>query len=190
MLLLFAAVAVLISALEAGAGPEIVTWPMLLAGLGIGALASQLGAVTVGAVPDEQSGEVGGVQNTVTNLGASIGTAMVGAVLIAALTSSFLTGIEGNPDIPAEAVSDAEVRLAAGMPFLSDDDLEAALADAGVPDDVAAAAVEENSDARLAGLRAALAVVAAMALLGVWFARRLPEQQAVSTPVAEPSMAD
>ena len=68
-----------VAALEAGAGPEIVTWPMLLAGLGIGALASQLGAVTVSAVSDEQSGEVGGLQNTATNLGISIGTALAGA---------------------------------------------------------------------------------------------------------------
>ncbi len=60
---------------------------MLLAGLGIGALASQLGSVTVSSVSDEQSGEVGGLQNTVTNLGASIGTALAGAVLIAALSS-------------------------------------------------------------------------------------------------------
>ena len=50
----------MLAALDAGAGPEIVTWPMLLAGLGIGALASQLGSVTVSSVPDEQSGEVGG----------------------------------------------------------------------------------------------------------------------------------
>jgi hypothetical protein len=33
-------------------------------------LASQLGAFTVSAMPDEQSGEVGGFQNTVTDLGA------------------------------------------------------------------------------------------------------------------------
>ena len=66
----------MVAALDAGAGAEIVTWPMLLAGLGIGALASQLGSVTVSSVPDEQSGEVGGLQNTVTNLGASIGTAL------------------------------------------------------------------------------------------------------------------
>ena len=54
-------------------GARIVTVPLLLAGLGIGALASQLGAVTVSAVPDELSPEVGGLQNTATNLGASIG---------------------------------------------------------------------------------------------------------------------
>ena len=64
VLALFAGIVVMIAALDAGAGPEIVTWPMLLAGLGIGALASQLGSVTVSSVPDEQSSEVGGLQNT------------------------------------------------------------------------------------------------------------------------------
>ena len=49
------------------AGAEIVTVPLLLAGLGIGALASQLGAVTVSTVPDEQSPDVGSLQNTATN---------------------------------------------------------------------------------------------------------------------------
>jgi hypothetical protein len=67
--------------------------------LGIGALASQLGSATVSAVPGEQSGEVGGVQNTMTNLGASIGTALAGAVLISALTASFLTGVQNNPAV-------------------------------------------------------------------------------------------
>ena len=73
---------------------------MLLAGLGVGALASQLGSVTVSSVPDEQSGEVGGVQNTVTNLGASIGTALAGAVLISALTARFSAGSSTTPPYP------------------------------------------------------------------------------------------
>src|SRR5262249_10221403 len=76
---LFAGIVIMVALLDISAGPEIVTWPMLLAGFGVGALASQLGSVTVSAVPDEQSGEVGGIQNTVTNLGASIGTALAGA---------------------------------------------------------------------------------------------------------------
>ena len=102
---LLAGIVSLILALEAGAGAEIVTVPMLLAGLGVGALSSQLGAVTVSAVPDEQSGEVGGLQNTATNLGASLGTALVGSVLITALSASFFAGIESNPDVPAETVT-------------------------------------------------------------------------------------
>ncbi len=117
----------MVGALDAGAGPEIVTWPMLLAGFGVGALASQLGSVTVSSVPDEQSGEVGGLQNTVTNLGASIGTALAGAVLIATLSTSVMTGIQNNPAVPAELKSKAKVELAAGVPFVSDADLKTAL---------------------------------------------------------------
>ena len=98
---MFAGIVALLGALDAGAGPGVVTGPLLLVGFGIGALASQLGAVTVSSVPDEPSGDVGGVQNTVTNLGASIGTALAGAVLISVLTTSFLDRHPDNPAVPA-----------------------------------------------------------------------------------------
>ena len=110
----------LFASIDVHAGAEIVTIPLLLAGLGIGALASQLGAVTVSAVPDAQSPEVGGLQNTATNLGASIGTALAGSLLIAALTASFLHGIEQNPAVPPQVSIQAATKLAGGIPFLSE----------------------------------------------------------------------
>ena len=176
-LALFAGIAVMVALLDIDAGPEIVTWPMLLAGLGIGALASQLGAVTVSSVPDERSGEIGGLQNTVTNLGASIGTALAGAVLISALTSSFFTNLADNPDVPDRVVSQAEVSLTSGVPFISDHDLEVALDEASVRPAVADELVDENADARIDGLRAALAVLGLFAILAFIAARRLPTVQ-------------
>jgi MFS family permease len=184
---LFVSLVVLIAGLEAGAGPEIVTGPMLFAGLGVGALASQLGSITVSSVPDEQSGEIGGLQNTVTNLGASMGTALAGAVLISGLTASFFSGIAGNPDVPAEVTAKAEVELAGGIPFVSDADLDAALADAGVPAETADAIIDENSDARLAGLRASLAVLALFALVALPFTRRIPTTQPGAVPATAAS---
>ncbi len=180
-LALFAGIVVMVAALDAGAGPEIVTWPMLLAGLGVGALASQLGSVTVSSVPDEQSGEVGGLQNTVTNLGASIGTALAGAVLIATLTTSAMTGIQNNPAVPADVKSKAKVELAGGVPFVSDADLKTALDKAGVSTHTADAIVEENADARIAGLRSSLSVMAIIALIAVFFSFRIPTEQPAST---------
>jgi MFS family permease len=181
---LFAGTALMVALLDAGAGPEIITWPMLLAGLGIGALASQLGSVTVSAVPDEQSGEVGGLQNTLTNLGASVGTALAGAVLMSALTTSFFSGIAGNPDVPPEATAEAEVELTGGIPFVSDADLERALEDADVPEATADAVLEENSRARLTGLRAALSVLALLALVALGAAAGLPTRQPATGPAA------
>ncbi|MGE5288672.1 MAG: MFS transporter [Micromonosporaceae bacterium] len=184
-LALFAGIVIMIGALQEGAGPEIVTWPMLLAGLGVGALASQLGSVTVSSLPDEQSGEVGGIQNTLTNLGASIGTALAGAVLISALTTSFLTGVENNPAVPKNLASQAQVELAGGIPFMSDKDLQAQLGKAGVPSKTADAIVKENERARIDGLRASLSVLAGIALIAIFFSRRIPAQQPPAEPAAQ-----
>ena len=184
-LALFAGIVILIALLNVSAGPEIITWPMLLAGLGVGALASQLGAVTVSAVPDEQSGEVGGIQNTVTNLGASIGTALSGAVLIAALTSSFLAGVQNNPDVPKDVVTQAQVQLSGGAPFISDKDLKAALDKAGVSGKTADAIVTENANARIDGLRSSLSVLAVLALIALFTSRRIPAEQPTASADSE-----
>jgi MFS family permease len=174
---MFAGIVWLFMGIDVHAGAEIVTIPLLLAGLGIGALASQLGSVTVSAVPDDESSEVGGLQNTATNLGASIGTALAGSLLIAALTTSFLHGIEQNPAVPAQVSTQANVQLAGGIPFVSDADLRAALTKADVSTEVTKAVVDENEQARLDGLRTALAVLAVIALLGLFFANRIPTEQ-------------
>ena len=172
----------LIGALEVGVGAEIVTVPMLLAGLGVGILASQLGAVTVSAVPDEQSAEVGGLQNTSTNLGASLGTALAGSVLIAALSASFLQEIQNNPDIPSDVASAAEVELVGGIPFVSNDQLETALDEAGVPSGTAEAIVDSNESARIAGLRLSLSVLALLAGVALFLTRLLPTEAAGTRP--------
>jgi MFS family permease len=179
--LLFAGIVVLIVALDVGAGAEITTIPLLLAGLGIGALASQLGAVTVSSVSEAETAQVGGIQNTATNLGASLGTALAGAILIAALTSSFVQGIEQNPAVPKEVTQAAKVELSAGAPFISDADLNAKLEAAGVPNATADAIVDENENARVVALRAALGVLALAALAGLFFTRRLPTKQPSSS---------
>jgi Na+/melibiose symporter-like transporter len=177
LLAMLAGVVSLFASIDPSASASIVTVPLLLAGLGIGALASQLGSVTVSAVPDEQSPEVGGLQNTATNLGASIGTALAGSVMIALLSASFLHGVTQNPDIPESVKSQATVKIANGVPFMSDADLQAALNEAAVPADTANAILDVNRDARLAGLRAALVVLAGIAVLALFSTRRIPTEQ-------------
>ncbi|MFL5893311.1 MAG: MFS transporter [Solirubrobacterales bacterium] len=188
---LFAGLVLLIALLDVGIGPEIVTWPLLLAGAGIGAMASQLGSVTVSSVPDEQSGEVGGLQNTGTQLGASIGTALAGAVLISTLTMSFFTGITDHPGVPESVASKAQTELASGIPFLSDADLRAALSDAHVSTVTADAVIETNSQSRIAGLRAALSILALLSLAALAFTRGIPAvQPGAQSPRSPPDTAE
>jgi MFS family permease len=178
-------IVVLITAMDVGASASIVTVPLLLIGLGMGGLASQLGSVTVSAVPDDQSPEVGGLQNTATQFGASLGTALAGSVLIAALTASFLTGLAQNPDVPKSVSSQANVELAAGVPFVSDAQLESALEDAGVDPTTTQAIVDVNEEARLDGLRSALALLAFFGVVSLFFTRRIPRHQPGTAAAAD-----
>lgn len=169
-------VVALIGALDVDATAEVVTVPLLVIGLGLGALASQLGAVTVSAAPEELSPEVGGLQNTASQFGASLGTALAGSVLIGALTASFLAGIAANPDVPSEVVDQANVELAGGIQFISDADLASALEDAGVDDQTADAIEDDYAQARLQGLRTALSLLALFAVIALYFTRRIPAE--------------
>jgi EmrB/QacA subfamily drug resistance transporter len=182
LLALIAGILVLIAGLEVGADSSIVFVPMLIIGFGIGALASQLGNVTVSAVPTEKSSEVGGLQNTASQLGASIGTALAGSVLIAALTASFLAGIEQNPNVPQEAKSQANTNLAAGAPFISDKDVEARMTEAGYSQDQIDIAVKQNEESQIDGLRAALSVLAVVGVVALFFSGRIPKLQPGSEP--------
>ena len=185
ILLMLVGIVVLMGGIDVDANAGVVAIPMLAIGLGIGFLASQLGAVTVSAVPTSESGEVGGLQNTATNLGASLGTALAGSIMIAVLTASLITGIEHNPDVPDSVKSQASVQLASGVPFVSDTDLEAAMEGAGAQQHVTDAVVEENRKARIEGLDAGLAVLALLAVLSLFFTGRIP-----TTPIGDSTEDD
>ena len=110
-------------------------------------------------------------------------------MLISALTASFLTGVQQNPAVPKEVSASAQVQLGGGISFMSDNDLKAALDKADVPAETVNAIVQENSDARLAGLRSALSVLAVIALLALFPGRRLPTRQP-SAASSEPTESE
>jgi MFS family permease len=172
----------LIGAMDADATAGIVTLPLLVIGLGLGALASQLGAVTVSAAPEELSPEVGGLQNTASQFGASLGTALAGSVMITALTASFLGLIAVNPDVPPEVSNKATVELASGIPFISDQDLETALGESTLDQQATDAILEDYGQARLEGIRTALSLLAVFAVIALYFTRRIPDRPIGSTP--------
>ena len=80
-----------------------------------------------------------------------------------------------SPSGPSSAVS---VELAGGVPFISDADLEEALDHAHVRRRTTDAALEAYGEARIEGLRAALAILALLDLVALFLAQRIP-----TTPV-------
>jgi EmrB/QacA subfamily drug resistance transporter len=151
---------------------------LALFGVGAGLLLSQLGNVIMSSVDEDKTNEAGGLQGTAQNLGASLGTALIGAVLISALTSGFVERVEQNPAIPEPVHERIEQAAEQGIPVVSVEDVEQAALDEGLPPEQAEALADDYGDAELQGLKRAIGAVGLFALLALWFTRGLPGRAA------------
>jgi hypothetical protein len=137
-------------------------------------LLSQLGNVIMSSVDEAKTNEAGGLQGTAQNLGASLGTALIGAVLISALSSGFVARVEENPAVP-QAARDRIGRAAEkGIPVVPVDQVEQVAADEGLTTEQATAVADDYGDAQLQGLKRAIGAVGAFAFVSLWFTRGLP----------------
>jgi hypothetical protein len=102
----------------------------------------------------------------------------------AALSTSFLANIENNEAIPSRVKSEAQVKLAGGVPFIPDADLDQALDEANVPSRARGDAVRAYQESRITGLKAALAILALMDLAALSLTGRIPKVQPGSAEAA------
>jgi MFS family permease len=147
---------------------------LALVGAGAGLLASQLGNVIMSAVAPAQTSEAGGLQGTAQNLGSSLGTAIIGAVLLGALATGFSERIAANPAIPAGARETIVANAEQGIDIVPVADVEQAGVKGGLTPDEARAVAADYGDAQLDALRLSLGAIALAALLSLWLTRRLP----------------
>ena len=160
-------------------GPELNGWGfgigLALLGAGLGLLASQVGNVIMSSVDPSRGGEAGGLQGTSLNLGASLGVALVGSILIASLATTFSTEVMANPNLPDSVKQQAAAAAQTSANFVSTAQVEQVAQDAGLPPDQTKELVAVYSESQLKALRAALGFLALFALLALAWVRRLPE---------------
>lgn len=76
---------------------------LIIFGLGMGSIFSQGNNITLSAVPVQESGEASGISNTLRQLGSTLGSAILGAVLISTISTHMATGINASQIIPENA---------------------------------------------------------------------------------------
>ena len=164
---------------------------LALVGAGAGLLASQLGNVIMSSVAPQRTSEAGGLQGTAQNLGSSLGTAIIGAVLLASLTTGFDERIATNPDVPPEARETIIANTEEGIDIVSVATVEQAALDGGLTAEQAGAVAASYGDAQLDALRLSLGAVALAALLSLVFTVRLPTVSLAESgaDAAEPAVA-
>jgi MFS family permease len=143
-------------------------------GIGAGLLMSQLGNVIMSSAPPEETNEAGGLHGTAQNLGASLGTALIGSVLLLGLLNGFNTRIQENPDVSPAAKGHISAATETGIPIVTTDQAYHSLLDAGLTPAEADAVTADYADAQLDALQTSMLAVALLAVISFWFTRRLP----------------
>ena len=146
-------------------------------GVGMGLVVSQLGNVVQSAIGDEQRSEAGGLQNTAQQLGSSLGTALLGAIVITGLIAAFTSNIAGDPQISDRVEQQVEVELSAGGSFVPSDQVREAAQAAHVTPKTTEQLVSHYEDAQLEALKLAFLVAALLVLASYWSTRRLPAER-------------
>ena len=155
---------------------------LALYGAGMGLVMAQISNLTLSSVPVYQAGEASGVNNTFRQVGSTLGSAIVGAVLIASLSTNLVKGINDDLLIPQaakpaiiKAVSEqaSNVEFGGGAKISSD-----------VPKVITDQITAISKKATVQSARESLLYAAFFAFLGLFAAAFLPNKHAETKPLA------
>ena len=147
---------------------------MAVLGIGMGLIVSQLGNVVQSAVGDEDRSEAGGLQFTAQQLGASLGTALIGAIVISGLIAGFSGKVESDPRVSAAVKQQVGIKLEGNVSFVSIDQVRAGAQTEGLDAQSTEAIVESYADAQLTALKTGLLVAGLLVCAAFFATRSLP----------------
>ncbi len=146
-------------------------------GIGMGLIVSQLGNVVQSSVEDSDRSEAGGLQFTAQQLGSSLGTALLGAIVISALIGSFTGSVANDPRISNDVEQTVNVQVSAGVSFVSADQVRAAAEAEDLDTGTTDALVSHYEDAQVSALKIAFLAAALLVVVSFFFTGNLPAKK-------------
>lgn len=150
---------------------------MFIVGTGLGLLASQLGNVNMSSVPEAQSSEAGGLQGTFQNFGSSLGTALIGSIMMASLASQFVTTVNANPDIPQNVKTTISQNARKSIQIVPVSEVAGIAESAGLSEQQAQALSQDYATAQVNSLKQSMFFIAIIGLLMLALSRNIPNKK-------------
>ncbi|HEY7969981.1 MAG TPA: hypothetical protein VID95_08300, partial [Candidatus Limnocylindrales bacterium] len=155
---------------------------LVIAGIGLGLLVSQLNNITLAPISEERISEAAGVNSAGGSFGLSFGLALAGAVMLGTLALSFTNLTNASTVLQPEHKQQVATALNDDAQLMSNTALDAQLE--GQPEAVQQEIIRINTEARPLALQFALLVPLFAAIVGLIVSFRL-----VSLPDIKPSAA-
>jgi MFS family permease len=155
---------------------------VLIVGIGLGLIASQVTNVNLASAGPAKTSETGALQGTAQNLGSALGTAVIGSLLLSVLSATFDHRVEGDTALPYGPRHEVSQKTSRGLAFLPAEEAAAGLREKGVPKPIVNQLKANYATSQVDALKIAIGGVAMIALLGLGVTRRLPSNPLRAPP--------
>jgi EmrB/QacA subfamily drug resistance transporter len=158
---------------------------LALYGIGMGLVIAQISNITLSAVNVSQAGEASGLNNTMRQVGSTLGSAIIGSVLITAIATGLTTGVTESSVIPQAYKSQISQTLSeqsSNVEFGGGANIGA-----NVSPEIASEITKLSHEATVRGNKFALLCALIFSFLAFGAASRLPKERNVErgdTPAA------
>jgi len=125
------------------------------------------------SVTDRDSSEVGGMQGVFQNLGSSMGTAVIGSILVGVLTTSFVSNVQSST-LPSDVKTYVQTNSTQGVSIVPVSQVTTFAQSEGLSPDEVTEVVTTYTDSQIQGLRTALFGLFVISLLSLTFSRNIP----------------
>jgi EmrB/QacA subfamily drug resistance transporter len=156
--------------------------PMAVTGAGLGLLVSQLNNYSLSPISEERVSEAAGVNSASGNFGLSFGLAFAGAMMLAALSTSFMNMATSSTVLSPAQQEQVAVALEEDAQIMSDTQLQAQLT--SQPVEVQEEIIRINTEARNLALQVGLTIPLLAVLIGFFISFGM-----LKLPDPEPSSA-
>lgn len=151
-------------------------------GIGQGALVTLVFNVLVTSAPAELAGDVGSIRGSTQNLASAVGTAVIGALLVALLSVGVGRAVMEHPELPKDLVMQVDLD---SVNFVSNERLAEVLAATNASQEQIDEAKQLNEDQRLRALKLGLLILAGLSAIAIIPASRLPRYTPHEIPTTD-----
>jgi len=147
---------------------------LVIAGIGLGLLVSQLNNYTLSPIVEERVSEAAGVNSAAGSFGLSFGLAFAGAIMLATLAFSFTNLAESSVVLTPEQAQEVGAALEHDAEIMTNTGLDALIVNQ--PPAVEAEIIRINTEARPFALQVALLIPILASVLGLFTSFRMMRQ--------------
>lgn len=166
----------LVAGIQVSASPWALAPGFMLFGVGMGFMISQASNLALSAVSVEESGQVAGVNGTLRTVGQTLGSAIMGAILISVLTSSLVNGVNTSSVIPnaiKPEISHAVAKQTSNIEFGTG----ATIMNSNIPTQISNTILKLSEQATVHANHVTLLVGVGFILLALFMSTKLPNRK-------------